>query len=470
MSALRSLLTLYGALDLAVTAVRRRPGYRHDGRSISSARQRAPGMVAGDRRPLLPGRSTDRGDRDSVGGALNDILTGLEDEPPISVPTLSRMVYVLGALTHIDAAQSLSENTDLFVGVLALAAPPDTPAEERQVRAAEFLNFLTENFTGWQDWEEITHAAVLQGWLDPDIEEVPLCRPAVVTVNGLLCVVIDVEMTSSKVTLNKLKDVCDPLNWPKAYPSFFCKMENRGMRYDKWRDVLETAGFCYIPGGYLLKTALKYIKSEVSNTDARLDYDLSENQAGASLKVLVDRGYINMRCTSPDGDPGKTGVWVRTRKVAHVTDISPYAQAKMLCICGYGFAAAEMLFGPATWSNLDGFEKWEDGPLKKQGDLEKDMEEAADAVPVGQQPAPTMDAVTKIAMKWNECINYLTKTHVDLTGKWLANQLSYQELAKVSGEVGAKVASDPWQLLHELTQPPTRPQPKPPGPVEGGGP
>ena len=79
-----------------------------------------------------------------------------------------------------------------------------------------------------------------------------------------------------------------------------------------------------------------------------------------------------------------------------------------------------------------------------------------------------MDAATKTAEKWKECVNFLTKTHLDVTGKWLAGQLSYGELAKVSAQVGAKVASDPWVLLHELTQAP-QPGPKPPGPVEGEG-
>ena len=124
--------------------------------------------------------------------------------------------------------------------------------------------------------------------------------------------VIDAVLTSSTVTLTKLKDVVDALNWPKAYPNFFCEMKDLGVRADKWRYVLETAGFCF-DGGFKLKTPLKYIKSAPTNIDAYLDYDLAEKDAmkamalGGDGKVLVDRGYNNMRCTSTDPDPSKAG-------------------------------------------------------------------------------------------------------------------------------------------------------------------
>lgn len=475
MSAQRSLLTLYGVLDLAVIQSPEDPGVAQTVDQFLPRASENPGWSQEIEDLFFPGQERLTEIDTNVALALTDIVTRVEDEPEMTIPMKSRMVYILGALTHIEAARSTTVNLDGFVNALALAGPPDAPVREQEARAVEFLAFLTATFSSWEDWEEVTRTAVLAGWLDPVIEEVPLCRPAVVTIDGLPCVVIDAEMKSSKVTLNKLKNVVDVLNWPKAYPSFFCRMDDLGQRGDKWRNVLEWAGFCF-DGGYKLKTPLKYIKSAPTNIDAYLDYDLAERDVmkamalGGDGKVLVDRGYINMRCTSPGLNPNLGGVFVRTRKIAHVTEISPYAQAKMLCICGYAYAGAEMLFGPALRDDLVGYRYWNDDPLKDADDLEKDMQEPAPA-PADKQPsgpAPAMDAATKTAEKWKECVNFLTKTHLDVTGKWLAGQLSYEELAKVSAQVGAKVASDPWVLLHELTQAP-QPGPKPPGPVEGEG-
>ncbi len=479
MSALRSLLTLYSALDQAVL-------------------QSDDPLVAETVDRFLPGSSRNAGWSDEihglffrdeprldnigagVGEALDGIVNRLSDEPAPSIPMQSRMVYVLGALTHIPAAEAFTENNQRFLDALKVAQPPEAFETESDERAQALFTTLAGNFTGWRDWDEITEMAVREGWLDPLIADVPLCIPAVVTVEGKKCVLIDAILTSNKVTFRNLKNVVDALNWPKAYPSFFCNMQDLGLRADKWRGVLETAGFCY-DGSYLLRTPLKYIKSAPSDITACLDYDLIEKDAdkakklGGDGKVLVDRGYINIRCTSPGYNPNAGGVWVRSRKVAHVTGLSPYAQAKFLCICGYAYAAAEMLFGAAedVENDPNAYRPWEDEPLKNAGDLEKDMEDAASAAsaPTGggtTPPTPGMDAVTKIVEKWKGCVDLLTQTHLDLTGKWLNNQLSYGELAKASATVGAKVASDPWVLLHELTQPPTTP-PTPPGPVEAPG-
>jgi hypothetical protein len=480
MSALGSLLTLYGALDTAVQEA-------DDPLVLQTVDRFLPGASthAGWSEEIRRFLSTEENQFQTTGDigedvslALNGITTPLAGEPPLSIPMKSRMVYILGALTHIEAAKSDTRNRPGFIDALTIAQPPDTSVREQRQLAEELLTALTLNFTGWQDWDEIT---ALSDLLDPLIADVPLCIPAVVKVEGYDCVVIDAILTSSTVKFKNLKDVVDALNWPKAYPSFFCSVTDLGLRTDKWRGILERAGLCH-DNSYILKTPLKYIKSAPSNITATLDYDLIEKNPvnamalGGDGKVLVDKGYINMRCTSDGLDPDKPGVWVRTRKVAHVTGLSPYAQAKFLCICGYGYAAAEMIFGAAedVEDHPGDYRPWSDDPLKDADELESDMEDAKAGAPapVGPgepPPPPNMDAVTKIVKKWKDCVDLLTTTHLDLTGKWLAGQLSYGELAKTGAQVGAKIGSDPWLLLHELTQAP-KPGPTPPGPVEGGGP
>ena len=54
-----------------------------------------------------------------------------------------------------------------------------------------------------------------------------------------------------------------------------------------------------------------------------------------------------MSCTRPDGDIEAGGVRLRTKKVAHIKGISPYAQAFWLCKLGYGWVALHLFFGKA---------------------------------------------------------------------------------------------------------------------------
>ena len=74
---------------------------------------------------------------------------------------------------------------------------------------------------------------------------------------------------------------------------------------------------------------------------------------GGDGRVLVDKGYINMECTSTGLNPYGPGVRVRTRKVAHVKGLSPYAQAKFLCICGYAYPPPRCCsVRPWTWRTI----------------------------------------------------------------------------------------------------------------------
>ena len=60
---------------------------------------------------------------------------------------------------------------------------------------------------------------------------------------------------------------------------------------------------------------------------------------------------------------------MRTRKVAHVTGISPFAQAFFLCKLGYGWAAVQAFFGPAMKEpppSPSEYTYWNEAPLKME--------------------------------------------------------------------------------------------------------
>ncbi len=205
------------------------------------------------------------------------------------------------------------------------------------------------------------------------VADVPQCRTSVVTINGYESVVIDADLTSDTVSFNRLINVIDPRNWPKSYPSFFCKMGTATARNDDWYDIQETAGLCNVIGGYTLTTRLKFIKSNQKvGVDARLDYDLSENQNDCDGKVKVDKGFMNVICTRTDRNAKAGGVLLRTRKVAHVIDINPYAQAFWLCKLGYGWSAVQAFFGPAMKEpppTPAEYTYWNEAPLKMENPI-----------------------------------------------------------------------------------------------------
>jgi hypothetical protein len=265
-------------------------------------------------------------------------------------------------------------------------------------------------------------------------------------VDGIESVIVDTEFSSMKVSLNDVKHVADARNWDDNYHSFFCNMEPKGRRPDNWLKVLETVGFCDIPGSRSLRTMLKYYKSEKDGPDsfeARLDFDLNDpipDSEGDGL-ITVDRGYINMFALG--GDPAKPGVSVRSRKVAHINGIRPYTQKRFVCLFGYAYAAMDMLFGSAL-DPPKNVRPWKDPP-----------EEQPQAKPSSTSaPAQSSNSVASTAIKMMaECAQDLSTRNLDLYDKWLSGQLTSADLADYSAEVSARIASDPWKFMQAISRP-----------------
>ncbi len=179
--------------------------------------------------------------------------------------------------------------------------------------------------------------------------DAPLCKTAVVTVDGLEWVLVDTEFTSDNVSLEDLKSIVNPFNWDEDYGEFFADMQSRPRTSFPigWRRVLEKVR---LVEGFDLKTPLKYFpyQDKARPYEASLEYDLDMSAlATGDGRVLVDRGYIRMTALDRR-NTHSDGVSVKTRKIVHIQGIPPWAQARLVCLCGYGTSSADFLLEAAA--------------------------------------------------------------------------------------------------------------------------
>ncbi|EID16915.1 hypothetical protein [Mycolicibacterium phlei] len=409
-------------------------------------------------------------DAPDTGGAAG--IAPTPSAPPLTAPEASRLMYALGAVVHLTrnapadvelpfadptAPQPrLQGLTDSAPGgspvdrLLELVAPergggfPTLDATHTAApTGADLGELFATRLTGWQDWPTVTESLAGGAFLRSDIAAVPLCVPSVITVDGIESVVVDTEFTSTEVSLNQLKAVVDPNNWDDNYPDFFRSMDYRGLRPDSWRRVLETVG---LAGSRQLVTKLKYLKTTVSPTEARLDYDLCDpapDPEGDGV-ITVDRGFINM--WAPQGDPTVPPVTVRTRKVAHITGLRPYTMARFVCIFGYGNAAVEMLCGNACKDPLPpGLRPWED-PADEQPSA------GATTMAAASKPHPQNSVASTTITMLAQCFEEVTASQFDLADKWMSGKLTLDELAKHSADVTARIAGEPFRIMAAIAK------------------
>jgi hypothetical protein len=193
-------------------------------------------------------------------------------------------------------------------------------------------------------------------------------------------------------------------------------------------------------------TPLKYYMSEPAPDQATLQYDLDTSglpTLGDGL-IKVDRGFIKMWAT------GNPGVWVRTRKIVHIEGLLPQAQAIFVCIFGYAFMAAEMLFGNAKNPPANSV-PWQDSPGSSTsgsttGSTGSGTSTTGPTAPAGGNMA---SATTQV---WLDCLNDLANKNLQLSSKWYKNELTVDDLITYTQDIGAEIASAPWRLIQALSQ------------------
>jgi hypothetical protein len=443
MEKLRSLLELYGCLDRVVL------------------QSDAPEMAAAVDQ-LLPGASANKGwyreiehfcypdPRDDDPDPIRVLNTIAAHGKKLKAYEKLRLLYGVAAIARVQSVPASGplpylktdkKMKDAVAGALAYLGPADVKVEDHHKTMTASIDEIVghlETTTGKRSWPKVTREMVDKKWIAPEVADEPLCRTALVSVNGVGSVVVDTNFASGAVSLNDVKAIADPRNWAKDYHEFFADIKALPPRSDRWGRFLETVDFG--TDALQLVTELKYLKTSLKSPRAILDYDLNDPWPGAGDGlVTVDRGFIDMRAI---GEPTQPGVQVRTRKVVHITGLSPAAQARLVCITGYGTASKEFLLGAAKNPPKNAV-PWDD-PVGG-----KDTAEEGDA-----KPAEPTSYIASAAFKvWNDCVQDVMTRNLDISEKWLDGALSLSDLANYSKDVGGLLLRAPWEFLEAINQP-----------------
>lgn len=477
MGALRDLLEVYGALDeaartsdnpsAAATLDEFLPGaasntgwYREiEGFFFGENARRSPSLVNACARLGAHAKQADEAKRAKANDAPR----------PLSAPQKQRLFYGLSAaarMHHLAPRPTLSgaEFKAALVPALAAVGPEGKSYGDRLTNAHDkfddYMSSVQSGLARRAHYEKFRDAAAStrMAMVDPKTKKVPLCQAKLVKVDGLQCVVIDTNLESDAVKLHDLKAVVNPFNWNDNYPAFFLRMApfEEPFRTDGWRRVLETVGFGEL-GALEITTALKYHPTDDDECYARLDYDLDDPTPGpGDGQVLVDRGYINMWVTNADRDPTKKGVGVRTRKVVHIRDLSPFAQQRLVCLTGYGSASSEFLFGAA------GTPKGKARPFPYYKHGERPEEE-----PARPDSQPSTHVVATAVDMWTDAVDGLMSDYFDVAEKWMAGGLRPDDVADFSEKVTRRLVNSPLEFLQRVNRP-RYPGGRPTGPKPGG--
>ncbi|MCE5292584.1 MAG: hypothetical protein LLG14_25575 [Nocardiaceae bacterium] len=422
---------------------------------------------------LLPGASANKGWYASLQGALNpgaaaqepDLLGVLQNiakstktKNSLTQSQKVRLLYGLSALARLQsvapgcgvpsfAGTDDAKFAEALQGALAAIAPQDTKRKAAYDAAGasrqEFFTSVADTFTTWHDFDDSVRTLAASTLRAGKPLDAPLCRTAIIDVDGRQCVLVDTEFTSEDVSLEDLKSIVNPFNWDEDYGEFFEDMQEQTPHIlpDGWRRVLEKVR---LVEGFDLTTPLKYFpyQDKARPFEASLEYDLDEPAlATGDRRVLVDRGYIRM--TALHGhDPHRKGVSVKTRKIVHIKDIPPWAQARLVCLCGYGTSSADFLLKAAA-----------DPPRDRHPFLFPEKESQADNDPTkNPSPAP-IHYVPAAVEAWTEVVQDVTNSYLDLTEKWLSGGLSFSDVADHCRRVSGDLGSAPWNYLQDMMTP-----------------
>ena len=472
MAALRSLLAIYGALDDAIIRT-------DDFRVAATVDAFLPGASANtgwysEIETFFFGADAQR--TPDLDAALRDIGIDILNGNALTTPQKSRLFFAVSAITRVrqvvptafpslpPPAEESEDQSDGGSGVqndegfdnwvkfaLAAVGPENISEEDRLAQSIRLQDEVAFRFPNRQSFYDFRAYAASQEWIVEETLAIPLCQATMVDIDGIESVVVDTEATSNDVSLNELKAIVNPYNWHKNYPDFFCDMIScrRPDRGDGWRRVLEQVGFCKV-GGQTLNTLLKYIATEETPYEARLDYDLDDPKGpeGDGL-VTVDRGFINM--WSLHRNPDQDGVRVRTRKVVHINGILPYAQARLVCITGYASASNEFLFGAAINppSNPKEF-KFYDTAVQPAT-----AEQAVNATAAGpgNTPTPTDHVGTTAVKLWTDTVRDLTTNYFDFASKWATGNVRAADVADYTKQATSRLAKAPVDFLDAVSKP-----------------
>lgn len=452
----RDILEVFGAIDRAVLKAKEA---KEDPELLAAADKLLHGSVqnAGWYDELVKQYYPSDVDKEpSLTDALKRIAAADGKGQRLIAPQKARLLYGISTAARLKkvapkCALPDLEKPDRTLGpalnqCLAAIAPTGTALKTRRDRGAavrgSFVEHVSTNFTRAGDFDEAVRAQAVTDFRADKLLQAPVCKTAVVMVDGLESVVIDTEFDSDDVSLEGLLAIVNPFNWAADYPALFVRMQDQEPDFlpDGWRRVLETVTVM----GQEITTPLKFYPNRANKLEASVDYDLDKSDfATGDGKVLVDRGFINMKSTS--GDPKKPGVHVTTRKVVHIQGVSAFTQGKLVCLGGYGTASADFLIGAAA-TKRTGRKPFFYPKDEDEADRDPDTGVAPPATPLTHFVPAAVDA-------WTECAQDLTNGYFDMAQKWVTGSLTLTDLADYTTRVSTELASSPWKYLQAMTSP-----------------
>jgi hypothetical protein len=450
----QALLALYGALDQAVIHS------QGDAETEATVERYLPGSTGGnagwygqllgflgDRSHRVPEREFEEPpavpDLGEALATLQDLHGATDGAEPLTPVQASRMVYAIGALSHLPSYYPPEAWDERFSQTLELARG-----------RGDLLGLLRRDFRTRDDFSTVMGLAAERRWIDRYVALVPLCQTKVKFVRGHLCVVLTTEFESDQVSLDKLKNVIDLRNWANCLP-FFCEMDPEPTRPDGWSRVLEhVSTTCSYPGTPEMVTPLKYWKGPAQGVvlpqpSAWVDYELDDDPAPGEVgdgRMVVDEGFIRM--TSTVGNSAADGVRVRTRKVAGFRDLAFVPAAIFACVMGYGDQGVEMLLGGVAKRPPAGSADWTDwnpstAPASQPG--------GAPAQPTPTDGCdPSRTAVEVAVDMLNECIDDMSEQSACIANKWATGAVPIAETMTFTANLAARLATDPWRYLDRL--------------------
>jgi hypothetical protein len=247
------------------------------------------------------------------------VLAPADDEPAKTFPSLNAAIdELIGSKPGIPADNDTLSRHDLdrasFVGrvlVKLKKAGADVPVDDEKLEALCALS---------------------------DTPREP-CTGSLRKVNGEFVTVITTDYKKKPVSVEQMKKVIDPQNWP-SYCSFFQNMKFLGIDENRWTRILEEVGT-----DFRLRTMLKFWKGDLPGGGIFVNYDLDDHRStadGDDGLVLVDNGYIQI---SPADEDGHVDIF--TSKELLIPGLSPTATAILACQLGWAEVGGQM-FDAAT--------------------------------------------------------------------------------------------------------------------------
>jgi hypothetical protein len=317
------------------------------------------------------------------------------------------------------------------------------------------------------DFQTQMQVLAAHGVIDQSVADAqPVCSGGLRKANGQFCSVLTTDYTRTDLTVEDIKRVIEPHNWPTLCPDFFRGIDNQNPAMRRgWTRVLETVSAD--PSLWELRTALRYWKGETTpHGGFYINYDLDPDRTGDCMMVLVDAGYLMI--TPVDAGNPAAGVRIRTSKEVRIRGLSSTAAAVLACLMGWGDVSSHMLTDRAKppFAGAVGFGAASVDPGPQPGDATQN------AIHTDDKPTELAAEQTELPKGWrnalisgfqrelNDFINNVAVVGAsDLYQRW-SDGMTAKDVEEFGAQFGKDVTNYAAGLLNvaaDATSPPDNP-------------